>query len=199
VRIAGFIKADAVDPVYYSGRTNYLVPDGPVGQKPYVLLHRVLTDEDRVAFAQVVMNGKDQLVLLRPMGDLIAMTFLVFEAQVRKATEFKDEAPKVEISPQELNLAKTLTQTLEVEDFELGAYKDQYADKLKELIEAKISGKQVVAPPAEEAPQVINLMEALQKSLDQAKKTAAAASKPPKLAAPSTGVAAKEARKRKSS
>jgi DNA end-binding protein Ku len=198
VRIAGFIKADAIDPVYYSGRTNYLVPDGPVGQKPYVLLHRVLTDEDRVAFAQVVMNGKDQLVLLRPVDGLIAMTFLVFEAQVRKATEFKDEAPKVEISPQELNLAKTLTQTLEVEDFELGAYKDQYADKLKELIEAKISGKQVVAPPAEEAPQVINLMEALQKSLDQAKKTAAA-SKPPKLAAPSTGVAAKEARKRKTS
>jgi DNA end-binding protein Ku len=202
VRIAGFIKEDAIDPAYYSGRTNYLVPDGPVGQKPYALLHKVLSEEGRVAFAQVVMNGKDQLVLLRPMEDLVAMTFLVFDAQMRKPVEFKDEAPKLEISPQEMAMARTLTQAMAVDDFDLSTYKDTYADKLKELIEAKIAGKQVVAPPADEPPQVINLMEALQKSLDQAKgpaKAAAAAGKPPKLAAPSTGAAAKEARKRKSS
>jgi DNA end-binding protein Ku len=202
VRIGGFIKSDAIDPVYYSGRTNYLVPDGPVGQKPYALLLKVLTEEKRVAFAQVVMNGKDQLVVLRPMGDLIGMTFLVFEAQVRKPTEFKDEAPKVEVSPQEMALAKTLTEALEVEDFDLSKYKDHYSEKLRELIEAKIAGKEVVAPPSEESPQVINLMEALQKSVEQAKKAAtpAAAAKPPKIAAPSTAAAgAKETRKRKSS
>src|SRR5205823_736807 len=112
------------------------------------------------------------LVVLRPMGELIAMTFLVFEAQVRKPTEFKDEAPKVEVTAQELALAKTLTEALAMEEFDLGAYKDHYSEKLKELIEAKIAGKQIVAPPAEESPQVINLMEALQKSVEQAKKSA---------------------------
>jgi DNA end-binding protein Ku len=202
VRIAGFIKDDAIDPMYYSGRTNYLVPDGPVGQKPYTVLHRVMVEEGRVAFAQVVMNGKDQLVLVRPVGDLLAMTFLSFDAQLRKPAEFKDEAPKVEVGAQELAMAKTLTKALAVNDFDLSAYKDSYADKLRELIEAKIAGKQIAEPPPEESPQVINLMEALQKSVEQATKKAASAAKPPKRVAPSVGVAAaaaKEGRKRKTS
>jgi DNA end-binding protein Ku len=199
IRIAGFIKGDAIDPMYYSGRTNYLVPDGPVGQKPYTVLHRVMAEEGRVAFAQVVMSGKDQLVLIRPVGDLLAMSFLSFDAQIRKPTEFKDEAPKVEVDQKELAMAKTLTKALAVNDFDLSAYKDSYADKLRELIEAKIAGKQIAEPPPEESPQVINLMEALQKSVEAATKKAASTAKPARQYAPGIGVVSKETRKRKTS
>src|SRR5262252_763425 len=59
VRIDSFIAPDDVDPVYFSGRTLYLVPDGPIGQKPYVLLHEGMLQENKIAVAQVVMHGKE--------------------------------------------------------------------------------------------------------------------------------------------
>jgi DNA end-binding protein Ku len=121
------------------------------------------------------------------------MTLLSYDAEVRKPDEFDAEAPKVEVSPDELKLARTLIDTLAVDDFDFSEFKDTYNDKLRELIEMKIKGQEVVAPPAEEAPQVINLMEALQKSVAEAKKAA----KPPKLAAPSTAAKAAATRKRK--
>jgi DNA end-binding protein Ku len=197
IDISAFIKPEAIDPAYYSGKTYYLVPDGPVGLKPYSLLHRTLVDEHRYAFAQVVFTGKEQVVLLRPIGGLIAMTPLSYSSEVKKASEFEPEVPKVEVSPAELKLAATLTDAMTTDDFDFSQYKDLYTERLQKLIEAKIAGQEVVAAPSEEAPQVINLMEALQKSVAAA--AAAKSAKPPKLVASSGDVKAKEARKRKSS
>ena len=201
--ITAFVKPEVVDARYFSGRTNFLVPDGPIGQKPYALLHRVMVDENRFAFATVVMNGKDQIVLLRPVGNLLAMSFLHFHADMKNPAEFKDEVVAPELPEQELSMARMLTKALESDSFDLAQYKDHYTEKLSALIEAKVQGKQIVAPPSEEAPQVINLMEALQKSLEQAKQGGAAtpAAKPAKLVAPSTATKApaESKRKRKSS
>jgi DNA end-binding protein Ku len=202
VTISAFVKPDAIDARFYTGRTNYLVPDGPVGQKPYALLQRVMAEENRYAFAQVVINGKDQIVVLRPVENLLAMSFLNFAQDLKNPAEFKDEVVSSELPAAELALAKTLTETLEVDDFDLSKYKDTYTEKLAALIEAKVQGKQIVAAPAEEGAPVVNLMEALQKSLAQAKKAAlgtAAAAKPPKLVAPSTAAADGQAKKRKKS
>jgi DNA end-binding protein Ku len=110
----------------------------------------------------------------------------------------------MEVDPKELQLAKSLTDSLVVRDFDLSAYKDDYTEKLTQLIEAKVAGKQIVEPPAEEPAQVINLMEALQRSLAEAKaKPAAAAAgangKPPKLTAPGTAEKVAATRKRKTS
>ena len=63
-----------IDPAYYAGRTLYLVPDGPIGFKPYALLLRVMAEQGRYAFAQVVFSGKEQVTLLRPVGNLLAMS-----------------------------------------------------------------------------------------------------------------------------
>jgi len=197
IDIQAFIKPQAIDASYYSGRTHYLVPDGPIGIKPYNLLLRAMLEQGRYAFAQVVFSGKEQVVLLRTMDNLIVMTGLSYNAEVKKSDEFKGEAPKAEVTPEELKLAKTLTETMAQDDFDFAQYKDMYTERLKELIEAKIAGKQVVASPAEEEPVVINLMEALQKSVAEAK--AASKGKPAKLVAPSAGAAAKDVRKRKTS
>ena len=202
VRIESFIDPTLIPNRYYCGRTLYLTPDGPVGQKPYNLLHRVMVETNRAGFAQVVMQGKEKLMLVRPVDDLLAMYELMYEQELKKPADFKDEVNKVEISPEEVKLARTLTEAMAVKEFDLSAYKDTYTERLTALIEAKVQGKEIVAPPAEEAPQVINLMEALQRSVEATKGKAAATAgaKPMKLVAPA-GAERREtaARKRKTS
>jgi DNA end-binding protein Ku len=199
VRIAGFLKSDVIDPRYFSGKTYYLVPEGVGAPKPYVLLQRVLKGQNRVAFAQLVISGHEQIVLLRPVDNLIVMTFLNYASEIKPPAEFTDEVPGVEVSQKELDLAKTLTTALAMEDFDLSQYRDNYADNLRKLVEAKIEGREIVTPTEEDVPTspTINLMEALQKSLNDVKK--GTKQKPPKLASPSIKPAAKEGRRRKTS
>ena len=196
IDVKAFIKPDEIDARFFNGKTWFLLPDGPVGMKPYALLYKTLDEQGLVAFAQVVVGGKEQLLILRPMSDMLVGSYISYAADMKDPADFKDDAPHVEVTPDELKLAKTLTDAMKVSDFDLSQYKDDYTEKMTQLVQAKVEGKQVVAPPAEEAPQVINLMDALKKSLEQAKKTAGA--KPAKLAAPSVG-AARETRKRKTS
>jgi DNA end-binding protein Ku len=200
ISIAAFVAPDAVDPVYHSGGTYYLVPDGPVAQKPYALLLKTMQQEGRHAFAQVVLRDREQIVLLRPMGRVIAMTFLNYAEAIKSPAEIEKEVVPVEVTPQEMTLAKTLTDAMVVEEFNVGTYEDKYKDNVRKLIQAKVEGKEVIAPPAEESPTVvINLMEALQKSVAEAKKAGAAADRPPRLVAPGTAAKAEKQRKRKTS
>jgi DNA end-binding protein Ku len=160
-----------------------------------------MVETGRYAFAQVVFSGKEQVVLVRPMDGVLVMSMLAFEQEMKDFAEFGSQAPKVELPPAEVALAKSLIDTMsqDAADFDYPRYRNTYTDKLTQLIEAKLAGKEVVAPPATEVPQVVNLMEALQKSLAEAKKTATGA-KPPKLTAPSAAASkAAAAKKRKSS
>ena len=199
VDVKAFIPPETIDPRYYSGKTWYLLPDGPVALKPYALLYKTMQEQDLVAFSQVVMGGKEQLLVLRPASDLLVGSYLNYSSEVKNPSEFQDQVPKVEVSPDELKLAKTLTDAMKVSDFDLSQYKDHYTDKLTQLIQAKVEGKEIVAAPAEEAPQVINLMDALKKSLEQAKKAAGPAERPARIAAPSIPSAARQVRRRKTS
>jgi DNA end-binding protein Ku len=154
--------------VYFSGKTYYLVPDGPVGQKPYSLIRQVMEDEGLVAVAQIVMSGREKLVLVRPVGTLLAMSDLNYDSEVKKASAFEDEVEAVEFQDAELELTKKLVEAFVKEDFDLAAYKDETTEKLAQLIEAKVEGKEIVAAAKADEPQVINLMEALRKSVAEA-------------------------------
>lgn len=204
IQIDAFVKPDAIDDRFFSGRTQYLLPEGAPAFKPYALLHRALVETDRHAFAKVVLGGKQQLVVVRPLENLLAMSFLNYASELKPVDDFRDESPTVEVNPKELELAKSLTKSLAVDDFHLAAYADDYTQKLMQLIEAKQKGEEIVSSASAEAaaPHVSNLMEALQLSLAQAKKTTPAGgrAKPSKLVAPSVGVTeAKQQRKRKTS
>jgi DNA end-binding protein Ku len=199
INVDVFIDRDALDPVYLSGKTYYLVPDGPMGQKPYSVLREGMIDTKRNAIAQVVMHGKEQVVLLRPVEGLIGMEMLNYDPQVTKPSTFDDEVPKLEGSPEELKLIKTLIDSFTDKKFDFSRYKDKYTEKLTTLIEAKVQGKELVAPPVHEHAQIINLMDALKKSVAQAQKAGTqTAAKPPKKMAASKGKEAGSARKRKS-
>lgn len=210
--IEAFIPKDKIDERYFTGRSLYLVPDGPIGKKPYAMLLHLMDEEKKVAFTTGVFQNRDQIMLLRPVDGLICASFLNYEAEVRPASEFLPEVPSVELEKKELDLARMLVDQLTEKKFDFGKYKDQYAANLEKLVQAKVEGKEVIAPPAEEEPQVINLMEALQRSLSEAKSKSGAApkpvaakarthAKPARITAPSTAVrvAANARHKRRSS
>ena len=130
-----------------------------------------VTEHERSAVGQVVFAGREQLVLLRPLDGLLAMTMLSYDSQVKKPTSFEDEAPEVEITDKELKLAESLVEASTADHFDFSQYHDTYTSKLKELIEAKTSGRKIVAPRStQEEPHVINLMDALRRSLDEVQK-----------------------------
>jgi len=209
IRIEGFVKPDAVDARYMTGRTQDLAPEGAPAFKPYALLHKAMVEADRFAFAKVVLAGREQLVLLRPVENLLVMSFVSYAAELKPIDEFRTEVPTVEVEPKEMELGRSLTKMMSVDDFDLGAYVDDYNTKLTQLVEAKVKGEEIVQAPADvPAAPVGNLMEALQKSIAAARGKAPAAAatasgkpaKPPKLAATSAGVAeVKQQRKRKTS
>jgi DNA end-binding protein Ku len=107
INIDAFIPAGKIDELYAGGKAYCLVPDGPAGHKPYALPHQAMVNEDRQAIAQAVLHGKEQLVLVRPMGRLIAMLVLHQDEDVAKPSAFEDEAPQVELSAEEQKLTNS--------------------------------------------------------------------------------------------
>ncbi|MEM7164806.1 MAG: Ku protein [Planctomycetota bacterium] len=168
VNIDGFIAPDEIDPAYFSGRTYYLIPDGPVGQKPYSLMRQVMYDENLYAISRTVIAGKEQLVLVRPVGKCLAMSVISYDSKVKNVTAFEDEIEDQDLPAAELKLTKTLVDATLVENFDLGKYEDQYTQKLTQLIEAKVAGQEIVAAPDPEEPKIVNLMDALKQSVANA-------------------------------
>ncbi|RYG64139.1 hypothetical protein EON77_20095, partial [bacterium] len=183
-----FIPRTCIAPRFYSGRTMYLLPDGPVAGKPYAMLHQLMVEQKRFAFCTAVMNGKEQIMLMRPAEKLIAVEFLKYAAEVKAPGDLAPQLPNVTVPKKELDLARTLFDQLSEDKFELSAWTNHYNADLRKLIEAKVEGREVVTPPDEaEAPQVTDLMSALRRSLDQAKaKAAMPAARPSRIKKPST-------------
>lgn len=206
ISVETFVSEGTIDPIYHSGRTYYLVPDGPVGQKPYALLLKTMQESHVQAVAQVVISQREQLVLLRPIEQLLGMTVLEYAARIKKPDGLEDEISKAAGTASELNLMKTLIEALTREDFDIASYTDKYVERLSQLIEAKVEGKELVSPPQSEEPHVINLMDALKASVkrvkDETGMSETAPARPPnKMAAsaPKRSAAAKKPAKRKKS
>ena len=198
ISINTFIRPDDIDPLYLSGKTYYLVPDGPVGQKPYAVFLRAMIEDKRHAIAQVVLHGREHVVLLRPMDKLLAMSVLNYEQRVAKPQAFEDQAPVAKPSGEELDLTKTLLKAATAKRFDFATYKDVYTEKLAKLVESKVAGEEIVAPPVQEQPHIINLMDALRASVANAQKEEPTEAKPVKKMAASKGKEPR-ARKKKSS
>jgi DNA end-binding protein Ku len=167
ITIDTFIKAGSIDPLYFSGRSYFLVPDGKVAKKPYAVLHAAMKNEHRHAVAQVVFAGRAQVAVVRPADGVLAMTLLAYESELKRPQDFEDEVTGGSASAEERKLAETLIDASTAEDFDLSRYKDEYSTRLTRLVEGK-SRKKRHATVDEEAPAVINLMDALRKSLDRA-------------------------------
>jgi DNA end-binding protein Ku len=143
---------------------------GKIGQEPYAMLQQVMADQNRQAIARVIFAGREELVLLRPIERLIAMTMLSYDSQIKRPTSFEDEVPKRPVSAKELKLAESLVEASTTDELNYALFHDTYTSHVKKLIEAKAEGKRIMIPKPQEEPQIINLMDALRRSLNEARK-----------------------------
>jgi DNA end-binding protein Ku len=165
VEISEFVPIESIDPVYYD-KTYYLAPDKGAA-KPYGLLTEALKQTGRCGVGRWAARGKGYLVILRPIGDVLAMQQLHYAADVRRASEV--EVPKPEVKAAELKLAQQLIDQQTAEKFDPDAYRDEVRARIEAEIEKKVAGKEISvseAPPPGEG-KVIDLMEALRASLQK--------------------------------
>ena len=167
IEILKFVDEQGIHPIYYTD-SHYLVPDGEAGVVAFVLLHKALLDMKKSAVAKVVMRNREYLYAIKPYnGALIAFT-LHFPEEIIAVDKVEEaaELQKIQVDEKNLNLAKTLVENLSSE-FLPEAYQDEYSQTLLEVIKAKAEGEEYKVEARAETEKVINLMEALQKSVEQ--------------------------------
>jgi DNA end-binding protein Ku len=163
IDIEDFVDLDQIDPVYYD-RPYYLVPDKG-GQKAYALLRNAMRETNKVGIARVVLRTKQYLAAIRPKDDALVMETMLFADEVNPLDELDLPGPDVDVTEREEKMARSLIDSLTT-DFEPDKYRDEYRERVLELIEQKASGQEIVVEEsAEEAPRVIDLMAALEASL----------------------------------
>jgi DNA end-binding protein Ku len=167
IDIEDFVDLSEIDPVYYD-HPYYLVPDKGAA-KAYGLLLNAMRESGRVAIARVVLRSKEQLVAIRPdhEGRVLMMETMIFADEVvpKEDLDGLPEAEELKVSDREVKMAQQLIDSLATE-FEPARYKDEYREKVLELIEAKAAGEEIAVAPEAPAPaKVPDLMAALEASL----------------------------------
>jgi DNA end-binding protein Ku len=170
MEILEFVKATQVDPVYLES-SYYVAPDEG-GEKPYALLFEALRQSEYYAVAKVAMHNREHVIILRPGAKGIISHTMYYSDEIRQVEEFRTDTTL--IKEKELELAKMLVSSLEA-DFDPQKYHDAYRENLRKMIEAKIEGRAVVETPEVHAAPVIDIMEALKRSLAEKRKPVQAA------------------------
>jgi len=165
MEILEFVKADQVDAIYLES-SYYVAPDEG-GEKPYALLYEALRRSSYYGVAKVAMHNREHIIILRPGPKGLLSHTMYYQDEIRQVDEFRTDTSLVK--EKELDLAKMLISSLEA-DFEPQKYHDAYRDNLQKMIEDKIEGKKVVETPAEHVAPVIDIMEALKRSLAEKRK-----------------------------
>lgn len=164
IQILHFAQLNQISPVYYD-KTYQAAPEAG-GEKAFELLRAALMSEQKIAIGKTVMGTKDTLMAIIPREDGILISTMFYADDIR---ELQKSYTKPEVSDAELGMAKTLINSMDT-PFDPAKYKDEYQAKLRALIETKISGKEIVAAEPESSGRVIDLMEALKASVENAKK-----------------------------
>ena len=170
IEIEDFVELSQIDPIFYES-TYYLLPDRGAA-RPYELLHEAMKRTGKVGVARFVLRTKQYLAAVRPLGKALALSTMHHADEVVEQSELEG-LPGAEAKPREkeLHMAEQLVESLAA-DFDPKKYKDTYREEVLALLEKKAEGQEIVAEPAEEEPRgkVVNLMDALAKSLAAARK-----------------------------
>jgi DNA end-binding protein Ku len=185
IEILRFVRLEDVDPVFFD-RTYYLAPAAAdAARRPYVLLLRAMQETGMAAVGKFVLWGKENLCLIRAHGDTLALETLFFADDVRAKNEIEEAVAATDVKGPELKLAEQVIDSL-VGEWNIEDFENEYRRDLRAMLEAKLAGEEIARPePVAETP-VVDLMEALRRSVAdaQGRKTAA---KPGKTKAGSSG------------
>jgi DNA end-binding protein Ku len=183
MEIQEFVNADDVDPLYLDA-SYYMVPED-AGRKAYQLLVKTMEESGRAAIAKLCMHQREYVVLVRPRDHGLTLHTMYFADEVRALPEYGEKG-EVKVKPEEVKLAKQLVDSLAGE-FDPKKYHDEYKERLKALLDAKLAGQEVAVAAQPQLAPVIDMMEALKKSL--------AAREAPPSKPPARAVASDEAEK----
>ncbi|GAC1662492.1 MAG: Ku protein [Candidatus Acidiferrum sp.] len=196
MEILEFVKIEEIDPLYYE--SSYYVTPEDEGKKAYQLLLEAMEESEFAAIAKVTMHQREHIVVIRPRAGGMTLHTMFYQSEIREVAEYA-RRDKVEPKEQEKKLARQLIESLAAH-FDPEKYKDEYQESMRALISAKQKGQEIAAVPHQQRAPVIDLMEALKKSINaKAGVQSAAASagkKPPVRSVGRSGSAPGEKRKK---
>jgi DNA end-binding protein Ku len=163
INLMQFADGDDIDPIYVD-RAYYLAPDGPVAAEAFAVMREGMAG--KAGIGKVALYGREYLVAVKPKEKGLVMYTLHHDAEIRSIDQIEElDAVPSKVKPDEMKLAKQVVATFEGE-LNLKDYKDEYMEGLRKIIDAKIAGEEIVAPEMQEPAKVVDLMEALRRSLN---------------------------------
>jgi DNA end-binding protein Ku len=176
MEILEFVKVDEIDPLYFDA--SYYVTPEEEGKKAYQLLLAAMEESGYAAIAKLTMHQREHIVVVRPRAKGMTLHTMYYTSEIRQVAEYGQSDKTVEPKPQEKKLAEQLIESLAAK-FEPEKYKDQYQEGMRAMIEAKQQGLEVAEAPHPKLAPVIDLMEALKKSIAEKQPTTSGGKKPP--------------------
>ena len=163
IDLAQFTDETEIDPIYVD-RAYYLAPDGPMAASAFAVMREGMAG--KAGIGKVALYGREYLVAVRPHKKGLVMYTLHHDAEIRSIDEIEElNSVATKVKPEEMKLAKQVVATFDAE-LNLKDYKDEYQEGLRQIIDAKIAGQEIVATDVQEPPKVVDLMEALRRSLN---------------------------------
>ena len=197
INLVQFADDSQIDPIYVD-RAYYLAPDGPMAAEAFAVMREGMAG--KAGIGKMALYGREYLVAVRPQKKGLVMYTLHHDAEIRSIDQIEElNSVPSKVKPEEMKLAKQVISTFDG-DLNLKDYKDEYKEGLRQIIDAKIAGEEIVAPEIQEPTRVVDLMEALKRSLDSVsheKKKPAKAELQKAASAKSSKSGATGARKRK--
>ena len=182
IEILRFVKLADVDPVFFD-RTYYLAPaEADAARRPYVLLLRAMQETGMAAVGKFVLWGKENLCLIRAQGDTLALETLFFADDVREKNEIEEAVEATAVKKPELQLAEQVIESL-VGEWNIEDFENEYRRDLRAMLEAKLAGEEITRPEPVTETTVVDLMEALRRSVADAQDRKSGGAKPGKTKA----------------
>ena len=169
IDIDEFVPKKEIDELYLNN-PYYIVPDGEVGQQAFAVIREAINKEGMVAIGKVVFTSREHIIALEPRGKGMMGITLRYPYEVRKEEEYFDDIPDEKVPKDMLELATHIVETKKGH-FDPDKFEDRYEDALKDLLKQKQSGKPIERPERREPAKVINLMDALRRSVDSERGT----------------------------
>lgn len=166
IEIVDFIKLEEIDPIYFN-RSYYLGPHEH-GEKAYSLLQKAMQDSQKVAIAKIMLRAKEHLAAIRVYEQALVLETIHYPDEVRHAENIPGLRDDIQISDKEMEMALQLVEQLTT-TFDPEKYTDEYRERVKELVQNKVSGNEVKIAPEVPQTDITNLMEALQQSINETK------------------------------
>lgn len=167
VEIVQFVDSHEIDPIYYE-KPYFVVPDGDLADEAFIVIRNALKETKKIGIGQVVISGKEHIASIRPCGRGLILETLRYEDEVRDADKYFDDVEEVDVDADQLDLAKELINR-KSSPFDPSKFEDHYQEALKELVKAKIEHRPAESAGDGKQPRggnVVNLMDALKKSLE---------------------------------